>query len=376
MISRVRLKNYRSIGELQVIDLQPITVLVGANNSGKSSFLRFVELARNPNLGLQSLWHRPPMADRELLIEWTVPNAAGMGPATWSLTAQTHGTEITSTEKVTHDNREIVSNVVAGPSRYSLQLLGTHVGTSYGSCAAPAVLNEFRHRNEDPYRGATKILAALIDPMRTARDVHLKVDALRADNQLVPKTTIGIEGSGLAGLVAEWQLTQPEMIQVYNDLMSRCLPELRRVLVQCEQPGSVRLFFEHVDGEYFDATQVSDGVLIFAGLIAHALVAPPNGIVLLEEPERGIHPRRLTEFVDLLRTIFHERGTQFIMATHSTALLNLFRDEPENILAFRRTPGGTAVQKVSEMKDLAETLSRADPGELLANGVFNEDFQG
>lgn len=42
----IRLKNFRSFEDTGWIDLRPITVLVGANSSGKSSFLRFFPLLR------------------------------------------------------------------------------------------------------------------------------------------------------------------------------------------------------------------------------------------------------------------------------------------------------------------------------------------
>lgn len=42
----IRLKNFRSFEDTDRIELRPITILVGANSSGKSSFLRFFPLVR------------------------------------------------------------------------------------------------------------------------------------------------------------------------------------------------------------------------------------------------------------------------------------------------------------------------------------------
>jgi len=38
MLLRVRLQNYTSFGDLQEASLEPITVIVGPNNSGKTNF--------------------------------------------------------------------------------------------------------------------------------------------------------------------------------------------------------------------------------------------------------------------------------------------------------------------------------------------------
>ncbi len=169
----------------------------------------------------------------------------------------------------------------------------------------------------------------------------------------------------------------PEKLDEFNAILRRCLPEMQRIHAPpAQQPGHVRLVFEQKDGERFDASEVSDGVVLFSALIAHAIEAPEDGLVLIEEPERGLHPRRLVELLDVLRTLVEKRRTQFVLATHSPALLNLLRDEPEAILLFRRTDAGTEIRRLSDVPELAESLTRTDPGELLASGAFNEGFRG
>jgi predicted ATPase len=202
--------------------------------------------------------------------------------------------------------------------------------------------------------------------------VHLSIEALRNDSHPEPGIGLARDGRNLAAFVAGWRMEFPERMQQFDDIIRRCLPEMSQVLAQPTDGGLFRLLFKQSDGERFDAKQVSDGVLVFAGLVAHVLSAPQGALVLIEEPERGIHPRRLADFVELLRTLVHERQVQFIMATHSPALLNLFRDEPEAILMLRRETEGSTIHRLSDAHALTETLKRADPGEMLANGVFNE----
>ena len=44
LIEKVRIKNFRSLKEVEV-SLTPLTLLVGSNNSGKTSFLKVLNLA-------------------------------------------------------------------------------------------------------------------------------------------------------------------------------------------------------------------------------------------------------------------------------------------------------------------------------------------
>jgi predicted ATPase len=86
---------------------------------------------------------------------------------------------------------------------------------------------------------------------------------------------------------------------------------------------------EEQDGRVYGAEDVSDGLLLFIGLaVAAQLKADKPGLLAIEEPERGIHPRRIREVLDHLRRLTRN-GTQVVLTTHSPTLLDEFRDTPE-----------------------------------------------
>lgn len=61
MLRSIRLKNFRSLRDTGEVELRPIVLLVGANSSGKSSFLRFFPLLKqtaNANSHSPLLWYR------------------------------------------------------------------------------------------------------------------------------------------------------------------------------------------------------------------------------------------------------------------------------------------------------------------------------
>ena len=375
MIHRVRLKNYMSFGEpTQTAELRPITVLVGANNSGKTNFLRMVDFMRARGGGFFPYFHRPSR-NRNLEIQWDgdVPEATdravveGPGVATYRVIAvTTKDSKIKLQESIIENKEQVYTQIGLLNDPAERMFRNTLVDRANVNIQA-----DLLPRTHPQLAGIANV-EALMSPVFNARHVHPFVTDLKADNQLAANVSIGPQGSNLSALVAHWILEEPEKAAEFNATLAKCLPEMRGVHARCVQPGMVRLEFEQRDGERFDSTQVSDGVLIFAGLIAHSIEAPRGALVLMEEPERGIHPRRLVELVDILRTLVHERGVQFIMATHSPALINQFRDEPEAILAFSRSANGTMIRRISDLPELTETLTRTDPGELLASGFFNE----
>jgi predicted ATPase len=224
----------------------------------------------------------------------------------------------------------------------------------------------WRHAPHDPAAG-------VLAPLANSREVKLALASLRADAPFANKATLGEDGAGMAAVLSLWRGANPERSEQLDEALRRSLPEIRHALVQPAPEGNkFRLWFQQIDGEQFDAEQTSDGVLFFTGLLMHILDAEPGSVVFIEEPEQSIHPRRLTEVVDLLRRMVQERGCQFVVATHAPALLNEFRDEPEALLLFRRGEHGTQVTPLSEAPKLVEALDRVNPGEMLADGFFND----
>src|SRR5205085_2507049 len=85
------------------------------------------------------------------------------------------------------------------------------------------------------------------------------------------------------------------------------------------------------------AGQASDGALLLTAFLALAYGDTPD-ILLIEEPENGLHPSRLKLVIDLLYKISRgevgNRPRQIILTTHSPLLLNFVK--PEDVRIFRR----------------------------------------
>lgn len=115
---------------------------------------------------------------------------------------------------------------------------------------------------------------------------------------------------------------------------------------------------------------MSDGLLLFIGLaVAAQLRADAQGVLAIEAPERGIHPRRLRDLVDHLLRLTNA-GIQVVLTTHSPTLLDEFRDSPESVLIFDRDEKGTHITRLSDRPDWAKELKGSPLGELWYSGVL------
>ncbi|CAM3262891.1 AAA family ATPase [Corallococcus sp. ZKHCc1 1396] len=365
MLESITLQNFKSFGEEQIIPLEPITVLVGPNNSGKSNFMSVARFLSNSLVaGISAaaqqeggfLLHVPPTGDNQCVIGWQiwgVQYAATLSPSMSVLTERASDT--------------------AG---YSIEFNGTMLRTNNQSAYQPQPnRNHFSFAKPDVGVETPLPLQKLWAPFRNTRSIKLSLGALRADSEVIPQPEIGQDGRGLAAVLGLWRGAMPEKAEALSGFLARCLPEMKDVLVRpAPTPGHQRLWFRQKDGLEFDAEHVSDGVLAFTAMAMHALSAEKGQLLCVEEPEQSIHPKRLRELVDLLKDLVRERGCQFIIATHSTVLLNAFRDETEAILLFRRSETGTRVKRLSDVPELVEALQQTPPGDLLETGAFSAAF--
>lgn len=388
MLTSTTLENFRSFGAKQTVPLSPITVLVGPNNSGKSSFMSVGKLVREiagldvPSVYLEqphvqrSLLHRPPDGDAVLGLAWTGDEgrySTRLKMDSWipleEQLASAHGRVPWTLAGAADRLRPISGGGTLSPSTAARKLLKLD--------AAP----EFGWLDDEPFGGLRAVwqrarddsAARALAPLVSSREVKLALASLTADAPFATKPVLGEDGAGLAAVLSLWRGANPERSEQLDTALRQSLPEIRHALVQpAPQGNQYRLWFQQADGEQFDAEQISDGVLFFTGLLMHVLDAEPGSVVFIEEPEQSIHPRRLTEVVDLLRRMVQERHCQFIIATHAPALVNEFRDEPEALLLFRRGAHGTEVTPLSDAPKLVEALDRVNPGEMLADGFFND----
>jgi predicted ATPase len=131
------------------------------------------------------------------------------------------------------------------------------------------------------------------------------------------------------------------------------------------------------DGTEVPAWSMSDGLLYFLAFAAIAEVERPS-ILLVEEPENGLHPSRIREVVGILRHIAEdpERPAQVLMATHSPLVVNDL--VPGEVTVVTRTVHeGTRVTKLTDTADFEERAKVYAPGELwlsYADGIEEKNL--
>ena len=114
-------------------------------------------------------------------------------------------------------------------------------------------------------------------------------------------------------------------------------------------PDTIRLEWKHKGTDtYFDASSLSDGTLRFMALATLFLQPKPYkpSVILLDEPELGLHPSAITLVASLMQKASTE--SQVIVSTQSSLLLDHL--EPEDVLVADRGDGATRFSRLDSAR--------------------------
>ncbi|RYE16995.1 MAG: hypothetical protein EOP45_16555 [Sphingobacteriaceae bacterium] len=131
-----------------------------------------------------------------------------------------------------------------------------------------------------------------------------------------------------------------------------CISTLSRVATPADpsNSGLLKLKFFDTQENFYWAEEVSEGVLYFLALLCIVHQPNPPKLILLEEPEKGIHPRRIREVMDFIFELARLRDIQIILTSHSPYVVDSFADTPECISIFDRDleTGHTVINNAAE----------------------------
>jgi predicted ATPase len=125
--------------------------------------------------------------------------------------------------------------------------------------------------------------------------------------------------------------------------------------------------FETRLGARIRARQASDGAILFLAFLALAYVPTPPTLLLIEEPENGIYPKRLGELIKLLKDLAHRADgvqlPQIIISTHSPYVVSFFEPEEVTFLG-RPLHDADAPVRARPLRDAPHIRDRLAGGEF------------
>ena len=344
-LSRIVLKGFKSIRECN-LQLSELNVLIGANGSGKSNFIAFFQLIQkilSSNLqlyvskqgGADSLLHFGRKKTHQLVAELYFGN---------------NGYKFVL--EPTQDNRMVFFNENLWWNVYGDRTVGS---------------GHFETRVESQ-KQLTRIYDYTVPVMQSWRLYHFNDTSDSALVKQRQKINDNIYLRSDAQNLAAYLYLLKEQYQTHYQRIVKTIqlvaPFFGDFYLRPDPNNHDQIELEWVEkGEDvpFKAYQLSDGTLRFICL-ATVLMQPEDKqpeMILIDEPELGLHPYAINVLAALLRST--AKSKQVIVSTQSVALLNEF--DVSDVIVCDRIEGATHLHRLDE-DALAEWLEEYSLGEL------------
>lgn len=146
------------------------------------------------------------------------------------------------------------------------------------------------------------------------------------------------------------------------------LPDIKDIVViEREEDRKRYLKIKYENNIEVPSWLVSDGTLRLLALTIPAYIDGINGIYLIEEPENGIHPKAIECIYESMSSIY---DAQILLASHSPVILSMLN--PKHLLCFGKTKEGvTDIVRGSNHPRLKEWRGNPNLYLLFANGVLS-----
>lgn len=183
--------------------------------------------------------------------------------------------------------------------------------------------------------------------------------------------SIGQHGENVSSKIFQL-ISQDRDSKLIIDWISQlCSPEISGFDFADTSLGDVMLMIVEGDGKRISARSLSDGTLRFLAILVALRTVPSGSLLIIEEIESGLHPARQHLLVEALEGMARERDLQIVCTTHSpTVLSSLTEEHLRNAILFARIPEepGTVMRNLGDLPHFDEIRARKGIEYLFTTG--------
>ena len=403
MLTQINIKNFKSY-QNQTLPLSPLTLMIGANASGKSNAIeafRFLAwLAEGQKLSV--LKNR--VDDSEEVLRGQVKDLGYLNTGTFALGATTDDStwnhfevEITLRDEDLHISQEMITSPDETFPLYRIEQKSSGLGTD-----VRVAYNNFARGGKKPQVSCTNQIAIL---NQLASSAIFETGHKKAQNE-IPKTTnkfhqllsntlfldpvpalmrgdsypekrLRGDCANLSGVLYElWQNSslKPIVIEFIKSLPEQDVKDLSFIK---DRRGRIYLELAENFGNKelkWPVELLSDGTLRVLAIAAALLSAPEGSTVVIEEVDNGVHPSRAKQLLNTMRKHAERRSVHLLLSTHNPALMDALPDSAlgDVVFCYRdKFVGDSQLVRLADLNDYPGLVSQGPLGELVTNGIVD-----
>ncbi len=186
---------------------------------------------------------------------------------------------------------------------------------------------------------------------------------------------IGTLGEDIAPLLFRLKAEKPKHYEAVRRTLRTLIPSVEDLSVDLDkQRGTLDILVRQA-GCAYSSRIISEGTLRVLALCAISANPWSGSVLAFEEPENGVHPRRLELIADLIASMTTATTRQVIVTTHSPifceAVLRKAAAQPDSVSLFltRRGISGTEIERFTATGPLMQDSE-------IANALSNRSEDG
>jgi len=310
-LEQIEINGYKSIEKLD-LKLNSLNVIIGANGAGKSNFIsifKFLNQLLLKNLGFY------------------VSQQSGTEKFLYFGSKRTPKLQISLQFSAETYFCELVPDITGKRFVFAAERSGPKLPTEPGCHRLPPFdlikKGDYESGLSDVHSAKRSQVASYLNDLKAYHFHDTSASALvKKLHKISDNHTLASDASNLAAFL--YSIRTTPAYQEIKSTIQRVAPFFLDFFLKPEEnPESIQLRWRHRGSEsIFDASDLSDGTLRFICLTT--LLLQPNlpNIILLDEPELGLHPFALALLAGMMHSVSGQ--TQIICSTQSVTFANQF----------------------------------------------------
>ena len=353
-LNKLTIRGFKSIQDVEAFQLNRLNILIGANGAGKSNFIALFRLLR-------------AMVDQRLTA--FVREQGGADSFFF------HGPQVTGKIEIELFFGENGYRCEFTPSADERLILTEQVKLKTGwlppeSGNWESQFLNIKFKSQLPLFGFDSEMVQTLSNFVVYHFHDTSNTAPMRRSEIVQDTAyLRPDAANIAPFLLHLQEKNPQAYQEIVNTVRLVTPFFDDFLLQPMQRGAretVNLSWRQVGSDYpMQPYQLSDGTIRFICLATALLQPELPTIIVIDEPELGLHPYAIAILAELIQSAAQQ--TQLIIATQSPTLLDHFT--PEDVIVVNRKHGASTVERLNE-DDLQLWLEEYSLGELWQKNVI------
>jgi predicted ATPase len=354
-LDRIEIEGYKSIQKME-LSLNALNIFIGANGAGKSNFISFFQLL-NSIMEKSLQFYVGKKAGADSLLHFGVKHTKKISA---KLNFGMNGYFIELEPSVS-------GGLVFGKEEFFFDgIYGPTSRTSRGH--SETLADEFLKQTGTTRSIAQHVVAALSS--WKLYHFHDTSDSapVKQSCQLNDNASLRRDASNLPAFLYLLKMMSEKEYENIRQAIQLVAPSFDDFMLRPNplDPGTIQLEWREKNSDYpFRAHHLSDGTLRFICLATLLLQPSPPSMILIDEPELGLHPYAITVLASMLKAA--SERVQVLLSTQSISLLNEF--QPEDIVVVDKHDGAS-VFKRPDVPSLTSWLEDYSLGELWEKNII------